>query len=245
MLSRRTFAVLVIMALVWALPIASAAAAGQGCVKKGTCEAPAEEDPAVKEDPHPDRGNPSPGTKPEEPPGNPNPGNKDPEGGTAPPSTGGGSGGGSDGGSGSTGGGGGGSTEEPTSSGSGEGGSGGGSAAGGGAGSPSGGGATGGNEARSPAGPHAGQKQQPSVGLERSTRGPRRVTFQPTDAGTGTQFFGGRDVLDAVANASHVAAFPLFLALIVAVFLLVQDRIDRADPKLARADKTKDYLSFD
>jgi hypothetical protein len=71
------------------------------------------------------------------------------------------------------------------------------------------------------------------------------VTFQPTDVATGSQFFGGRDVLDVVANASHVAAFPLFLALIVAVFLLVQDRIDRADPKLAAAARTKDYLTFD
>jgi hypothetical protein len=72
------------------------------------------------------------------------------------------------------------------------------------------------------------------------------VSFQPTDVETGgTQFFEARDVLDVVANASHVAAFPLFLALIVTVFLLVQDRIDRADPKLAGASKTKDYLTFD
>jgi hypothetical protein len=71
------------------------------------------------------------------------------------------------------------------------------------------------------------------------------VSFQPTDVETGGQFFGSRDVLDVVANASHVAAFPLFLALIVAVFLIVQDRIDRADPKLAGAARTKDYLTFD
>jgi hypothetical protein len=223
--------VLVAMTLFWALPLASAYA-GQGCVKKGTCGGPVDEtgDPHPdKGNPHPDKGNPSPGTPPEDSPGNPNPGDKNPSGGTEPPPSGGGS-------SGS--GGGGGSTDEPSSASDGDGRSGGGTT------QTTGGDATGG-AATGPWNARNAERKRPTVSREPSTRGPRRVTFQPTDANTGPRFFRGRDVLDVVANASQVAAFPLFLALIVAVFLLVQYRIDRKDPKLAGAARTRDYLTFD
>ncbi len=222
------------VALFSVVPLASAQA--QGCEKKGTCEAPSENESGPKEDPHPDKGNPSPGTPPEEPPGNPNPGNKDPSGATEPPSSGGGTGGGTsptDGGSSPTDGGGG-SAEEPSSSGSGGGGH-----SGGGTVQPTG------DDERGTA-PTAREPRERNVPNVEPTRGPRHVVFRPVDGvEPGRQFLGGRDVLDVVANASHVAAFPLFLALIVGVFLLVQDRIDRKDPKLADAAKTKDYLIFD
>jgi hypothetical protein len=40
------------------------------------------------------------------------------------------------------------------------------------------------------------------------------------------------------------ATFPLFLFLIAALFLLIQDRIDRNDPKLAAAPIRAEPLSF-
>ena len=45
--------------------------------------------------------------------------------------------------------------------------------------------------------------------------------------------------------AAKTAAFPLALAVIVAVFLAIQDRIDRKDPKLALAPLRSPMLSFE
>ena len=53
-------------------------------------------------------------------------------------------------------------------------------------------------------------------------------------------------VVDAVAESGRRLAFPMALGVAVAMFLLVQGRIDRRDPKLALApvDSRHDVLSF-
>jgi hypothetical protein len=50
-----------------------------------------------------------------------------------------------------------------------------------------------------------------------------------------------RDALDAVKKF----AFPLLMTLVVGIFLLVQSRIDRRDPKLALAPLDHDMLAFE
>jgi hypothetical protein len=47
-----------------------------------------------------------------------------------------------------------------------------------------------------------------------------------------------------IAPVAQSATFPLFLFLIAAMFLLIQDRIDRNDPKLAAAPIRAEPLSF-
>jgi hypothetical protein len=53
-------------------------------------------------------------------------------------------------------------------------------------------------------------------------------------------------VVDAVAKAGGGTGFPLMLLLVVLAFLLMQNRIDRRDPKLAlasvAADDTVEFL---
>jgi hypothetical protein len=49
---------------------------------------------------------------------------------------------------------------------------------------------------------------------------------------------------EAAAEAVKQVAFPLALALIVVAFLLLQNRLDRRDPKLASAPITPDVLRF-
>jgi hypothetical protein len=48
-----------------------------------------------------------------------------------------------------------------------------------------------------------------------------------------------------IADAARQVAFPLALTLIVVAFLLVQNRLDRRDPKLALAPIGPDVLRFD
>jgi len=48
----------------------------------------------------------------------------------------------------------------------------------------------------------------------------------------------------AAAEAAKQVAFPLALALVVVAFLMVQNRLDRRDPKLAQAPIAPDVLRF-
>jgi hypothetical protein len=88
---------------------------------------------------------------------------------------------------------------------------------------------------------------KPTVALDLPREVPRHAAAAPAvdRAESASRFLVPRDLLDVVANASRAITFPLFLTLVLAMFLLVQDRIDRKDPKLAEASKTKDYLTFD
>jgi hypothetical protein len=60
---------------------------------------------------------------------------------------------------------------------------------------------------------------------------------------------GGHGVLghfgDVIASAARQVAFPFALTLIVVTFLLIQNRLDRRDPKLAFAPIGPDVLPFD
>jgi hypothetical protein len=51
---------------------------------------------------------------------------------------------------------------------------------------------------------------------------------------------------EAAVEAVKKFAFPLFLSLLVGCFMLIQDRVDKKDPKLALAavDGEQDWLSF-
>lgn len=51
-------------------------------------------------------------------------------------------------------------------------------------------------------------------------------------------------VTKLLADAVETAAFPLLLLLIVLLFLTIQDRIDRRDPKLALAPIRSEALTF-
>lgn len=53
-------------------------------------------------------------------------------------------------------------------------------------------------------------------------------------------------LLEAAAEAAKKFAFPIMLSILVACFMLIQDRVDRKDPKLALAavDTDQDWLSF-
>jgi hypothetical protein len=51
-------------------------------------------------------------------------------------------------------------------------------------------------------------------------------------------------LLKVIAPVAESATFPLFLFLLAAMFLLIQDRIDRNDPKLAAAPIRAEPLSF-
>jgi len=48
----------------------------------------------------------------------------------------------------------------------------------------------------------------------------------------------------AAAEAAKQVAFPLALALVVVAFLMVQNRLDRRDPKLASAPIAPDVRKF-
>jgi hypothetical protein len=51
-------------------------------------------------------------------------------------------------------------------------------------------------------------------------------------------------VTAVLAGAVETAAFPLLLLLVVILFLIIQDRIDRRDPKLALAPIRSEALTF-
>ena len=53
-----------------------------------------------------------------------------------------------------------------------------------------------------------------------------------------------RRIGGAAAEAAKQVAFPLALALVVIAFLMVQNRLDRRDPKLASAPMAPDVLRF-
>jgi hypothetical protein len=52
------------------------------------------------------------------------------------------------------------------------------------------------------------------------------------------------NVLKILAEVAGKTAFPIILALIVVLFLAIQDRIDRNDPKLALAPVRSEPLDF-
>lgn len=62
-------------------------------------------------------------------------------------------------------------------------------------------------------------------------------TPEPLDVGA---------LIEAAAEAAKKFAFPIMLSILVACFMLIQDRVDRKDPKLALAavDTDQDWLSF-
>ena len=75
-----------------------------------------------------------------------------------------------------------------------------------------------------------------------STQAPassRPVTERTTD---GPSLFGR--IGGAAAEAGKQVAFPLALALVVVAFLMVQNRLDRRDPKLASAPIAPDVRKF-
>ncbi|HSH62448.1 MAG TPA: Ig-like domain-containing protein, partial [Acidimicrobiales bacterium] len=67
-------------------------------------------------------------------------------------------------------------------------------------------------------------------------RTPRRPSDQPPDSGT--------TALEILAEVAGKTAFPIILVLIVVMFLAIQDRIDRNDPKLAHAPVRSEPLDF-
>ncbi|MDP8975474.1 MAG: hypothetical protein M3N28_03750, partial [Actinomycetota bacterium] len=67
-------------------------------------------------------------------------------------------------------------------------------------------------------------------------RTPRRPSGQPAD--------GGTTALEILAEVAGKTAFPMILVLIVVLFLAIQDRIDRNDPKLALAPVRSEPLDF-
>ena len=54
----------------------------------------------------------------------------------------------------------------------------------------------------------------------------------------------GRTALEILTEVAGKTAFPAVLVLIVVIFLAVQDRIDRSDPKLALAPIRSEPLDF-
>ncbi|HYE79876.1 MAG TPA: hypothetical protein VEI97_17975, partial [bacterium] len=62
--------------------------------------------------------------------------------------------------------------------------------------------------------------------------------------GDSTGQSSGPDAMDAVLAVAGKGAFPLLLVLIVIVFLVVQDWIDRKDPKLMKAPMRSEALDF-
>jgi hypothetical protein len=68
-----------------------------------------------------------------------------------------------------------------------------------------------------------------------SQRSPRRPVGQTTDE---------TSALEILAEVAGKTAFPIILVLIVVLFLAVQDRIDRNDPKLALAPVRSEPLDF-
>ncbi len=54
----------------------------------------------------------------------------------------------------------------------------------------------------------------------------------------------GPTALEILAEVAGKTAFPIILVLIVVLFLAVQDRIDRNDPKLALAPVRSEPLDF-
>jgi hypothetical protein len=123
----------------------------------------------------------------------------------------------------------------PTPTPTGRGGSGGGGGHGGSGGSvPNGGPAT------TPASSGVGAlNRAPSTGTT-----PASYSSRPVRHGTahGPSLFGR--IGGAAAEAARQVAFPLALALLVAAFLMVQNRLDRRDPKLAEAPIAPDVLRF-
>jgi hypothetical protein len=73
-----------------------------------------------------------------------------------------------------------------------------------------------------------------------STPGARAVTGS-AEQGSGALERIGR----AVVGAAEDFAFPVALALMVAAFLIVQDRLDRKDPKLALAPHRPEVVRFE
>jgi uncharacterized membrane protein YtjA (UPF0391 family) len=73
---------------------------------------------------------------------------------------------------------------------------------------------------------------------------PARPSSRPVSERTthGPRFFGR--IGGAAAEAAKQVAFPLALALVVVAFLMVQNRLDRRDPKLASAPIAPDVLRF-
>jgi hypothetical protein len=76
------------------------------------------------------------------------------------------------------------------------------------------------------------------------TATPAPSSSRPVRHGTahGPSLFGR--IGGAVAETARQVAFPLALALLVVAFLMVQNRLDRRDPKLAEAPIAPDVLRF-
>lgn len=55
---------------------------------------------------------------------------------------------------------------------------------------------------------------------------------------------GGSGSLPSGAWLARTLAFPIVLIILVIGFVLVQDRVDRRDPKLALAPVAADHLTF-
>lgn len=92
---------------------------------------------------------------------------------------------------------------------------------------------------RAPARAHAIDASPPVQTINGSRHARRNLLPQPASIGVRP----GADVLPVVqqvvqSSVSHPAA-PLSLAVVVALFLLIQHRIDRRDPKLTAAPRTE------
>jgi hypothetical protein len=120
---------------------------------------------------------------------------------------------------------------------------------GGGGGGGHGGGGTGGGGTGSGNGSSGGRTDAPggsSTSLQPNQPSVTTVASRSPVAGRR----GGHGSLlgqvgDVIADAARQVAFPLALTLMVVAFLLIQNRLDRGDPKLAMAPIGPDVLRFD
>jgi hypothetical protein len=70
------------------------------------------------------------------------------------------------------------------------------------------------------------------------------VTHETTKKPSGIGAVAG-EIVDLVTDAPPAAAFPFVLILVAALFLLLQGRLDRSDPKIVNATKKRSFVNFE